>query len=182
MWLKLTSTMPRELMTVQSRNMKPIHPSVPMLKLSMRSKMPSDISRACLPNSRAAIRLRSRSSSLITFTSASVETIPSSCPFSMFWIMMSIWLFIELRAQSSIPHVFAKNSRRHRLGTIESMEKYVSPAACIEQWLNMKPETTVLLQEYTDLAISLALGISFTPFLSVYSIGPVNTPRTTPTT
>ena len=86
----------------------------------MRSKSPFEISRACAANSSAAMRLRSRSSSL---TGATTRARSSSCACSTFEIMTSICSFIFCRAKSSAPHIFATDRSTHRSGTSASMEK-----------------------------------------------------------
>ena len=92
--LKLVSTMPIELMTVHTRKPKPIQPNVHTSNFAMRSKSAFVMSRACAANSSAAMRLRSRSSSLTMAIGATA----SSWACSTLEIITSICSLIFLRA------------------------------------------------------------------------------------
>ena len=138
--LKLVSTMLIALMTVHTRKPKPIQPNVHTSNCAIRSKSAFEIERACAANSSAAMRLRSRSSSLMGATLAR----SSSCARSTFVIIASICWLIFSRAKSSAPQIFATERSTQRSGTSESIAKYVSPAACIAQWLVLKSLIMVL--------------------------------------
>lgn len=117
-----------------------LQPNVHTSNCAIRSKSLLEISRAWAANSSAAIRLRSRSSSLMGATLAS----SSSWACSTLEIIASKLELILSRAKSSAPQSFATERSTHRSGTSESIAKYVSPAACMEQWLVLKSLITVL--------------------------------------